>query len=255
MNIEKSSCSFIHKDVNAKVSTDGLVGNKIIALSGGSSRLPPIEDGDVLSVASSISSDELLNTLQVNNKNLVEITGNLKTISQHIMNGQGTLGKLVNDTAAYDHLRNTLATLQQTAVNSQRLSTNLAAYTARLQTKGVLANDLVSDTVVFSKLRSTVTDMALAAQEADSLARHLKNAGANVDAQLNSSQSPAGVILNDSVAARSLLQTIVNLERSTGKLDTNMEAVRHNFLFRGYFRRLAKKQKKEQEMQQKAAQQ
>ena len=60
-----------------------------------------------------ISTDEIMNTLQVNNKSLVEITGNLKEITKNIRNGQGTLGKLITDDAVYANLEGTLATLQK----------------------------------------------------------------------------------------------------------------------------------------------
>lgn len=251
INIDKTYREFIHKDVKAKVSSDGLVGNKIIALTGGSSHAPVIQDGDVIAAETSISSDEIMNTLQVNNKNLVAITGNLKELTSTIAAGQGTLGKLIKDTAVYDHLTHTLANLQQTASNAQRLTTSLASYTAKLQTKGVLANDLVSDTLVFSRLRSTANSMEQAAQSANETVKSLQDASAGINQQLQSDSSAAGVILHDEETARNLKQTIQNLESSTGRLNENMEALKHNFLFRGYFRRQEKAAKKEAEKKQK----
>ncbi|KAA2238918.1 MCE family protein [Chitinophaga agrisoli] len=252
LNIDKNSRPFIHKDVKARVSSDGLVGNKIIALSGGTEAAPVIEDGDVIGVASSISTDEILDTLQVNNKNLVEITGNLARISRQLIAGQGSLGRLLTDTGVYMNLNNSLATLNHAAVNAQRLTNNLASYSARLQTKGVLANDLVTDTVVFGRLRNTANNMDSVTARANDVVADLKAASSSISTKLNSSESPAGVLLNDDSAAHDLLLTLRNLASSTGKLDTNMEAVRHNFLFRGYFRRLEKKQRKEQEAKEKA---
>ncbi|MBO9152086.1 MlaD family protein [Chitinophaga sp. GCM10012297] len=245
MDIEKKSRDFIHKDVRAKVSSDGLVGNKIIALNGGTPEVPPVEDGDTIIVETAISTDEIMNTLQVNNKSLVEITGNLKEITKNIRNGQGTLGKLIADDAVYNNLEGTLATLQKTAANTQRLTEGLAAYTARLQNKGTLANDLVTDTVVFAKLRSTVTQLESVAQGVDSVVLNLKDASAGINENLRSTNTPAGVILNDEQTATSLKHTIGNLETSSQKLDENLEALKHNFLFRGYFRRKAKAEAKE----------
>lgn len=251
MNIDKSYRHFIHKDVRARVSSDGLVGNKIISLGGGTDQAAPIEDGDVLAAEISISSDEIMNTLQVNNKNLVDITGNLKAITAQIREGQGTLGKLLTDTAVYSQLAGTLANLQRSAANAQRLTNSLAAYTARLRTEGTLANVLVTDTLVFSKLRSTATGLEAAMQRAYDAVGSLQEASAGINRQLNSNQSAAGVILHDTATASNLRATIQNLESSTYKLDQNMEALKHNFLFRGYFRRLEKQQRKEQEEREK----
>ncbi|HEY0610478.1 MAG TPA: MlaD family protein [Chitinophaga sp.] len=251
INIDKDYVAFIHKDVRAKVSADGLIGNKIIALGGGSPQTPVIEDGDLVLAETSISSDELMNTLQINNKNLVTITGNLKEITNTIAAGKGNIGRLLKDTTVYDRLERTLASLQQTSANAQRLTTNLSAYSARLQTKGVLANELVSDTMVFSSLRSTVTSMEQAAQSANETVKNLQSASAGVNQQLSSPQSAAGVLLNDPQTAQHLKQTIINLDSSTGRLNQNMEALKHNFLFRGYFRRQEKAAKKAAEQQQK----
>jgi len=251
INIDRNYVAFIHKDVKAKVSSDGLIGNKIIALSGGTPQAPVIEDGDEVQAETSISSDELMNTLQVNNKNLVDITGNLKEITNTIAAGKGNIGKLLKDTTVYDRLERTLASLQQTSANAQRLTTNLSAYSARLQTKGVLANELVSDTMVFSRLRSTVASMDQAAQSANETVKNLQSMSTNVNQQLSNPQSAAGVLLNDPQTAQHLKQTIINLDSSTGRLNQNMEALKHNFFLRGYFRRQEKAAKKAAEQQQK----
>ncbi|WP_119080587.1 MlaD family protein [Chitinophaga alhagiae] len=245
MDIDKNSRNFIHKDVRAKVSSDGLVGNKIIALAGGTPATPPIADGDTIVVETSISTDEIMNTLQVNNKSLVEITGNLKTITKKMMDGEGTVGKLLNDEALYLNLAGTLATLRKTAANTERLTDGLAGYAAQLRKEGSLANDLVTDTVVFAHLRSTVTQLSAVASHADSVMQNLQEAAAGVQQNLRSPSTPAGVLLNDEKTAEALKATIRNLETSTEKLDENMEALQHNFLLRGFFRKKAKREKKE----------
>lgn len=243
MEIEKSSRPFIHKDVVAKVGTDGLVGNKIIALTGGSAQAQPIENGDELTVATTISSDELMNTLQVNNKNLVEITGNLKTISKSIVDGQGTLGRLINDSSVFIELDQTMTSLRRAMANTQVLTEGLADYAKKLQTKGSLSNDLISDTVVFSRLRSTTVQLEEASKQANAMLGNLKEISAGVNEKLNSSESAAGVILNDPQAAQNIKATLSNLESTTQKLDVNMEALRSNFLFRRYFRKQEKAEK------------
>ncbi|MFT7351606.1 MAG: phospholipid/cholesterol/gamma-HCH transport system substrate-binding protein [Flavobacterium sp.] len=54
-----------------------------------------------------------------------------------------------------------------------------------------------------------------------------------------------------------IYKNIVNLKQGTAKLDENMEAVKSNFLLRGYFKkkkRAEEKKKKETEMLQKRLQ-
>lgn len=245
MNIETASREFIHKDVKAKLSSDGLVGNKIIALTGGTTTVPAIEDGDIITVEVAVSTEEIMNTLQVNNKSLVEITGNLKAITGKIMKGEGSIGKLINDETIYNDLQGTMATLRKTAANTQMLTEGLADYSAKLKSKGTLANDLVTDTVVFHKLRATISQMETIAQGVDSVVLNLRDASAGVKENLRNENSPAGVLLNDEKTGQALKQTISNLQSSTEKLDENMEALQSNFLLRGFFRKKAKREKKE----------
>ncbi|WP_126243874.1 MlaD family protein [Chitinophaga rhizosphaerae] len=253
MEIDKRSREFIHKDVVAKVSSDGLVGNKIIALSGGTAGVPAVEDGDTIAVVTAISSDELLETLQVNNKSLVEITGNLKTITKKIADGEGSLGRLISSDTVYNDLKGAIAGLQRTTENTRRITANLTDYTGKLQRKGSLANDLVTDTIVFSNLRSSMSRIESASKGIDSVMNNLQAASASVNDNLKSSKTPAGMLLNDEATAQSLKTTIRNLQSSTYKLDENMEALQHNFLLRGFFRRRDKAEAKEQKRLEKEA--
>lgn len=252
MNIDQSSQEFIHKDVVARISSEGLMGNKTVMLSGGTPNVPIIEDGDQLSVGSGLSTEEIMNTLQVNNKSLVEITDNLKIITKGMVNGKGTLGKLLTDDSVYKNLNSTMAGLNDAVINTRRLTGALSVYASKLQTKGVLSNELVTDTIVFSKLRAAVTQMNEVADNANKTVQDLQATSAGIKADMSNHNAPIGMLLQDTLLADAFKATIYNLETSTEKLDTNMLAVRNNFLFRGYFRKQAKREKKAQQEKEKA---
>jgi phospholipid/cholesterol/gamma-HCH transport system substrate-binding protein len=252
MNIDQSSQEFIHKDVVARISSEGLMGNKIVMLSGGTPNVPIIEDGDQLTVGSGLSTEEIMNTLQVNNKSLVEITDNLKIITKGMVDGKGTLGKLLNDDSVYKNLNSTMAGLNDAVINTRRLTSALSVYVSKLQTKGVLSNELVTDTIVFSKLRAAVIQMNEVADNANKTVLDLQATSAGIKADMSNQHAPLGMLLQDTLLADAFKATIYNLETSTEKLDTNMLAVRNNFLFRGYFRKQAKREKKAQQEKEKA---
>ncbi|MEC5144963.1 MlaD family protein [Chitinophaga sp. 212800010-3] len=252
MSIDQDAQQYLHKDVTARISSDGLMGNKLIMLSGGSPELPVIENGDQLTVGSGLSTEEIMNTLQVNNKSLVEITSNLKVLTKGLVEGKGTLGKLLTNDTMYNNLNTTIAGLDDAVNNTRKLTGALSAYASKLQNKGVLSNELVTDTLVFSKLRAAVTEMQAVATNANHTVEELKHASTEVKNRLNDAQSPIGMLLQDTLLADAFKETIYNLEASTGKLDTNMMAVRHNFLFRGYFKKQAKREKKAQQEKAKA---
>lgn len=244
MNIEESSAKFIHKDVLAKVGSDGLVGNKIISLAGGSENMPAIQDGDQLRVAVNISPDEIMTTLQENNKQLLAITGNLKTLSKRIVDGEGSLGKLVTDESLYNNLASTVSSLEKSASNTERLTQGLAEYAANLRKEGTLTNDLITDTTVFSNLRSAVAQMRDVAGNANDVVSNLKSTTQGLNESLNGANSPVGVLLNDPQSGEDLKQMLRNLNIGTVKLNEDLEAAQHNFLLRGYFKKKAKREEK-----------
>jgi phospholipid/cholesterol/gamma-HCH transport system substrate-binding protein len=75
--------------------------------------------------------------------------------------------------------------------------------------------------------------------------------------KINSGNGTLGRLIQDSTIAENLDQTIVNLKKSSKGLDENMNAAKHNFLFRGYFNRKAKaaEQKKQDFKDKKAEEQ
>ena len=64
-----------------------------------------------------------------------------------------------------------------------------------------------------------------------------------VSERLNQKDNIATVLLNDSSAASSIKATLKNLETSSQKLDADLEAVQHNFLLRGFFKKKEKENK------------
>jgi phospholipid/cholesterol/gamma-HCH transport system substrate-binding protein len=62
---------------------------------------------------------------------------------------------------------------------------------------------------------------------------------------MNDKDNAVGVLLTDSTFAQRLRNTLANTEQATEKLDENMEALQHNFLLRGYFRKQDKKKERE----------
>jgi phospholipid/cholesterol/gamma-HCH transport system substrate-binding protein len=63
---------------------------------------------------------------------------------------------------------------------------------------------------------------------------------AEIMTKINSGEGTLGRLIQDTTIARNLNQTIVNLKQSSKGLGENMEAAKHNFLFRGYFKRKEK---------------
>src|SRR5262245_49654034 len=75
MRMDKNTKDFIRKDSKAKVGSDGLIGNKIIIIYGGSGAVRTIQAGDTISTELPLNTTDMMNTLQESNRNLSNITG------------------------------------------------------------------------------------------------------------------------------------------------------------------------------------
>jgi phospholipid/cholesterol/gamma-HCH transport system substrate-binding protein len=65
--------------------------------------------------------------------------------------------------------------------------------------------------------------------------------------KINSGEGAIGMLIQDTTIVNNIDETIINLKESSIGLNENMEALKHNFLFRGYYRRQAKQEAKEDE--------
>ena len=242
MNIDQKNQQYIRKNAKAKISSEGFIGNKLVVIYGGSMQAPAVEENDALGVEKALSTDEMMSTLQENNKNLLDITNNFKVVSKRLTDGEGSIGKLLTDESLSNNLETTVNGLKQASANAQQLTASLSSYASQLQKEGSLTNDLVTDTVIFNRLRSTVAQLQQTSKTASEVANNFKE----VSAKINSNNSPVGVLLNDPQAAADLKTILSNLNSGTEKLDENMEAMQHNFLFRGYFKKKDKAEAKVQ---------
>jgi phospholipid/cholesterol/gamma-HCH transport system substrate-binding protein len=223
---------YIRKDAKVKISSDGIIGNKILIIYGGTPQFAQVQDGDTLEVEKTFSTEDMINTLQENNKNFLSITSDFKAISKNMVAGEGTIGKLLTDDAVYSNINAATATLQVASLKATELVSSLAIFSAGLNKKGTLANELTTDTVVFNSVKASVMQLQQMADTANAFIANLKKAGTNPNTTL-------GVLINDEASGTRIKETIKNLESSSKKLDADLEAVQHNFLLRGYFRKKA----------------
>ncbi len=91
------------------------------------------------------------------------------------------------------------------------------------------SNEPVETDAIMSSIKVTAGNVEIITQQL-----------AEVMIKINGGNGTLGKLIQDTTIAENLNQTIVNLKKSSKGLGENMEAAKHNFLFRGYFK---KKQK------------
>jgi phospholipid/cholesterol/gamma-HCH transport system substrate-binding protein len=241
LNIDKAAQTHITKDAKAKISSDGFIGNRIVEIFGGTTAAATISEGNYLAAEKSVSTADMMATLQENNKNLLDITRDLKAISKNIREGKGTIGELINDPSIADNLRATLKHFNKASVTTEQAIGKLNDYIQALNKQGTLVNELITDTVAYAHFRETLDQLKKASYSISEFADSLKQAGRS----LGRTDNMAGAILNDRQMAEDLKAITRNLDSSSLKLDEDLKALQSNFLFRPYFKQKEKQQKKE----------
>ncbi|MDB5145585.1 MAG: hypothetical protein JWQ66_4298 [Mucilaginibacter sp.] len=225
MSVDEASQQYIHRNAGVKISSDGLIGNKIIVIDGGSPRAPVVQDGDVLQVERVASTDDMLKTLQQNNENLLAITNDFKQLSHKILQGKGTVGALLADSTMGLQLRSAMKNLQATTESASRMAVQLDNFSKKINTKGGLADNLLTDTVTFNKIRAAVAQLQKTVTTASQFTDNLNTASK----KLTTTDNAIGVLLNDPKGAVQVQTTLNNLQQSSVKLNEDLEAAQHNF--------------------------
>ena len=238
LKFDKKLQNYIRKDAMIKLSSDGLIGNKILVIYGGTDKFAQVEEGDTLGVEKTFTSEDMINTLQENNVNIKAITDDFKTISKTLAAGEGTIGKLLADSSVYANINAATVSLQSASAKADKLVGSLAVFSSNLNKKGTLANELTTDTVIFNSVKATVAQLQQIADSASLIVSNLKLASSNPN-------STIGVLLHDEESGMRLKETIKNLESSSVKLDEDLKAAQQSFLLRGYFKDKDKAAKKE----------
>lgn len=216
MLIRKEVHQFIKSDCDVAIGSEGLIGDRLLIITQGSSGAPLAKEGQELSSTEPIETDEIVASLKVTAGHTEVITKQLAEVMLKINSGRGTLGRLIHDTI-------TAQVLSQTIVNFENTSEKLDE--TMIETKNSISTIMGS----FEKT----------AGNAEGSTKQLED----IMIKINSGYGTLGRLINDTVTAGNIDQTILNLKNSTKGLDENMEALKHNIFFRGYFKNKAKEDK------------
>ncbi len=230
---------FIKKDATAYVGSDGLVGSKIVVIRPGS-EAKIIQDNDTINALSPTDTQELFNIAKEVGVNARSISNDIKLISERLNKGEGVFGELLRDGPIAMDLRKTMLALKATGENTDRISEDAKRIMNEINYGDGLISKLINDTTYAVTFESTLQNIAQVGKNSKSMSEDLQR----IIAKINSNENAVGVLLADTVFAQKLRGTMDNAAAASIKLDDNMEALQHNFLLRGYFRKQKKAEEK-----------
>lgn len=241
MNIDEKMVKHIKKDAIATIGTDGLVGNMIVNIIPGGGTEDIVSSGDVIQTYTKIGTADMLNTLSVTNENAALLTAKLLKVADAMSDEKGTLGMLINDTIVASNLKQTLIQLKITSIEASKAMKELNSIISSLDIENSVAGALLNDSLQTEKVKSLISNLEAASIEINDV---IKNVNETV-VQFKEGEGAINYLSNDKEFVKELEETVKNINEGTDKFNQNMEALKHNFLTRGYFRKLEKQKEKE----------
>lgn len=216
MRIKDEIKRFIRKDSRASIATEGLVGNKVISITMGSEKSEEIIDGGTILSKEPLSFADIIEETQGIMSYTKDMTKNLSEIVYKVNKGEGTIGKILNDDQLYNAATNLTKSADRSMVS--------------------LTDDMKDVISLFDNLGRGVEDVVA----------NINNIVTRVDtvlAGVSEGKGLLGSLVSDKgKEGKSLNQILDNLvvvtedaKISASRLAENMEALKHNWLFKSYF--------------------
>jgi phospholipid/cholesterol/gamma-HCH transport system substrate-binding protein len=133
MVLKTSVKKFIKADSKAVIASDGIIGDKLVIISQGSGESPIVKEGQLLESEEPIETADIIASLQVSAANAEVITDQLAEVMIKVNNGNGTLGRLIQDPTIANNLSQTM---QNMKTSSQGLTENMEAAKESFLLKG-----------------------------------------------------------------------------------------------------------------------
>lgn len=246
MIIDKTIFAHIKKDAVATISSDGLVGNMIINILPGKGIQGFVEPGDKIRSLNRIRTDDMLNTLGVTNKNAAQLTEELLKITNEINRGKGTVGKLIKDTIMAKDLAETMHYLKKTGKGTSESVERLNKLIASLDNKDNVIGAL-KDPAVANNIKMIVQNLDQSTEEINKVVKNLNETVLNI----KEGKGAINYLSNDPNLVLKIDSTVTNINKATILLNEDLEAMKHSFLLKGYFKKQEKAKKKEQKKKEK----
>ncbi|SHI86430.1 MlaD family protein [Algibacter luteus] len=240
MVIEEKMVQHIKKNAIATIGTDGLVGNMIVNIIPSEGKADAIAEGDVINTYTKIGTGEMLNTLNVTNENAALLTAKLLNIADAMADSKGTFGMLINDTIVSNNLKQTVNQLRIMSIEANKSMRSLNAIINDINFNESVAGVLLNDSLEAQKVRDVLTNLETSTDDIKTVINNLNE----TIADFKNGKGAVNYLIDDEEFVENLEQTIKNIKEGTDKFNQNMEAFKHNFLTRGYFRKLERQQKK-----------
>jgi phospholipid/cholesterol/gamma-HCH transport system substrate-binding protein len=227
LHVDKKLNQLIREDSVVSVESEGIVGDKFLLIHDGSDQSPEAKSGDTLPSKEPVEISAMLekvNGIMDQARGVIDQASatvgdvhiklnlaldNTNGILADARNGKGTVGMLLNDQVTADQVKQVVANADQASANLNQASVQAKQIVADVQSRNL--PEKMNDTLI-----------------------NLRHASAQVNDTLTEALGPdhfgtdAGGNIRDSLS---------NVNQATSNLADDTEALKHEFFFRGFFKK------------------
>jgi len=234
MKVDDQLRGLVRTDSVVTVDTEGVVGDAFLTIHPGSPNVGVAQADSVLQSKAPITLSDLLNhglgvindadttmkqlggKLNVALEGVNGAVGNANDLLVGLKEGRGTAGMFLRDDKMAAQIRETMTNVQSTTSNLNQASVRVNSIVADVQQRQLP-----------QKLDETMSKIDSATSQADATIGQVR-------------QSVAQALGPDAygvTAAQNINETLSNINAATGNMTEDTEALKHNFLFKGFFNR------------------
>ncbi len=242
MSVEEKSALFIKKDAIASISSDGLVGSMVVNIEpGNEQKEATVVSGDFIQSYNGVSTADMMKTLNKTNENIALLSSDLLKITNQIVEGKGTLGALVSDSLMAKDITQSAQELKKMTSGATEIISRINSIISKINYDESAAALLLSDTVSKNQIEKVFGNLERSSDNINEVTKSLDE----YIKEIKSGKGTLNYVTQDEALVKNIDSTMINIKEASEKLNENMEALKHNFLFRGYFKKLERQEKRE----------
>jgi len=204
---------FIKTDSEVMIGSEGLIGDKLIIITQGSSEAMLAIEGQRLNSKEPVELDAIIASLEVTAGFAEVITQQLSEIMVKVNSGRGTLGRLIYDSTIAQDFKQTVSNFEK-------------------------ASEILDETVIQTK--EGVLELMESFKTTAGNTENFSQQAAETMVKVNSGDGIIGKLLQDSTMSKNLDETMLNLKNSSKGLEESIVALHNTWPLKRYFRKKAK---------------
>jgi phospholipid/cholesterol/gamma-HCH transport system substrate-binding protein len=133
LSIKSEGRKFIKRDASASIVSDGLVGDRVVLISPGTTNQEPVRDNEVLVSKAPVETEQIMAGLKTSADNAAINTQQLAEVAYKVNHGRGVISRLLGDSTMGRNLDATMVNLKK---GSAGLNENMEAAKHNFLLKG-----------------------------------------------------------------------------------------------------------------------